>query len=147
MKTITIVFAVIMALVAPPAPAATVNPGETLLLIPDPPRNAHFESVLGDLQYPLPDWDGARQPKAAGLRLLHGWAFVVYAGFIALALPRQRVPNRRYAAFAAVAKSRMRCTMARNPLERCEDRWSCSPSRPSSPAASTPSTSSTVRSL
>ena len=48
-----------------------------------------------------------------------------------------------YSAAVASAISRIRWIMARRPLERCADRWSFTPKRPNSAAASTFSTSRT----
>ena len=51
-----------------------------------------------------------------------------------------------YVAFAALlARSRTRWIIARKPFERWADKWSFRPNRPSSPAASTLSTSDTVK--
>ena len=46
---------------------------------------------------------------------------------------------------AAAATARIRSTIARNPFDRCDDRCSFSPSRPSSATASTLATSATGR--
>lgn len=90
---------------------------------------------------------GRRLPSPALVALQLGMV-AGGAALAAAALPRPRIRDghrRRYAAFAAWARSRIRPTMARSPFERCADRCASSPSRASSPAASTARTSPTVR--
>ena len=59
---------------------------------------------------------------------------------------RHRSVTQPYALLTTLlARSRTLWIMARRPLDRCADRWSFKPSRPSSEAASTSSTSDTVK--
>ena len=71
---------------------------------------------------------------------------VTLVASISRRLPRVRQPFGlwRYAAAAFPASSWIRATIARRPLERCDDKWSCKPSRPSSAPASTFRTSRTA---
>ena len=58
--------------------------------------------------------------KAYAVAVSHSLALAFYALFIAMVLPRAR--RWRYPAWAAAAMSRMRWTMARNPLDRWDER-------------------------
>ena len=74
---------------------------------------------------------------------------VALAAWTARSLPHARyfTEVHDYSAAAFPAISRILATIARKPFERCDDRWSCNPRRPSSVPASTLSTSRTVRPL
>jgi len=74
---------------------------------------------------------------------------VALAAGVTRRLPRfgQPIGLLRYSAAAFPARLWIRATMARRPFERCDDKWSCKPSRPSSAPASTFKTSRTANPL
>ena len=127
-----------------PASAATVAPWVETFMPGSTGEMLHpYDDVLAAKTVSYRDAPGSPPLFVPGL-LLHILALGTYAFSIATALPGSR--SNRYAAWAAAAMSRTRWTMARKPFERCDDRWSFSPSRASSAGASTASTSPTVRS-
>lgn len=86
--------------------------------------------------------------EAGPASLMHFCVLCLYAGYLAAILPPLRRPPallQSHCARALAAISWILCTIARKPLERCADKWSFKPRRPSSSSALTPNTSSTVR--
>ena len=88
-------------------------------------------------------------PMSPITAIFHVFLVVALVAAIARRLPRV-IPSKwqwLYAAAAFPASSWIRATMARRPFERCDDRWSCNPSLPSSVPASTFKTSRTANPL
>ena len=105
-------------LAAAPAVSATIDPWHMAVQQGKDVGTANgFIEVLAafidsyrDIAGPQPAYSSATIPYAFGLAL--------YALAIAALVPRLK----RYPSWAALAMSRMRWTMARKPLDRCDDR-------------------------
>ncbi len=112
------VFFLVVLLHATPGFSATVAPFLPTDVAPDGVITADsYVEVLSALLSSYRDISGPA-PIPLPTTFSHGMALVAYGAIFAWLLPRRR----RYAARAAVAMSRIRCTMARRPFDRWEDR-------------------------
>lgn len=99
------------------ASGATVLQGAPPIVIPSAP-------VLTDALFEIPRWPADFAPSDAVspvVLIAHTCALVLYALFIAWALPRRRSSSKRFERYlprTASAILRMRSTIARTPLDR-----------------------------